>query len=427
MTEIVYDPGRLVSAAQKLDGHQSLAADIKVSAKAADMGHGFDVWGAVGRTAQLNDKYQEAANELHESLELPEKYIRKAAGSLVQTAENYRKADGKLLSKIKDVEKLLANPPKGKVMAPERPPSLSEAGPVKFDLLEDMPVISSMSKGIKKAFEEKDFADLSSFVGDAAGAGMGLATDPKGFLGGWGLTFLIDVIQPLEDALAYVTGHPEKIDDASNQWDLVGKKLSELSKKVLEIPQTDIAESVWRGPTSNQARARMTTFTEGLDDLVKQVTHVRAILGASKAVMEIAQAFIIELIVTLTRWLVATWVPAMAAAPVTFGASTASAAGVTGIQATIAFQRASAMIRKVRNVLIRLSTLLRHLARHAAENKRGIDALTGFGTSVLVSTPFKMAGTAWQGFIGDGGSSEGIRSKLNPGDVPAAAPPPKET
>ncbi|GAA4231466.1 hypothetical protein GCM10022254_28730 [Actinomadura meridiana] len=150
-----------------------------------------------------------------------------------------------ILNKIKSVEKLLADAPKGKAITPERPPSLSEAGPIRFDALEDMPVISSLGKGVQKAFEEKDFADLASFTGDALGSALGLAgfaplrmdASPMTFLASWGLTFLIDVIQPLEDALAYVTGHPEKIDDASNQWEVVGQKLEELSKKVLEIPR----------------------------------------------------------------------------------------------------------------------------------------------------------------------------------------------
>ncbi|TDB83307.1 hypothetical protein E1264_28985 [Actinomadura sp. KC216] len=426
MTEIVYDPAKLVSAAQKMDGYQSLAADIKASAKAADIGRGFNMWGGVGRAAQLDNWYQNAANELHESLQLPERYIHKAADSLLKTAENYRKADQQVLSNIKNVEKLLANPAKGKAMAPERPPSLSEAGPLKFDALEDIPVISSLGKGVKKAFEEKDFADLSSFTGDAISTGIGLAADPAGFLTGMGLSFLIDIIQPLEDALAYVTGHPEKIDDTSNQWELVGKKLGELSKQVQQIPQQDIAESVWKGPAADRARAHMTAFTEGLDDLAKEVTHVRAILGASKTIMEVAQAFMIDLISTLVDWLIAIWVPAMAAAPVTAGASTASAAGATGIQATVAFQRASAMIQKVRNVLIRLSTLLRHLARYAVENRRGIDLLSGWALSTGINAAFKSGGAAWQGVAGGGGSPEEIRTRLDPGGFPGPVSPPRQ-
>ncbi|MFD0856944.1 WXG100 family type VII secretion target, partial [Actinomadura adrarensis] len=227
----------------------------------------------------------------------------------------------KIIERLKAIERALEAGPTGEATH-QTPESLSQAGPLRFDGLEDIPVISSFAKGTQSA-SEGQFADLISFSGDAAGAGIGLAMDPAGFLIRAGLQFLIDVIQPLEDALAYVTGHAERIDTAANKWGDVAKRLDGLAKEFRDVPAKTISEDLWSGPAATTSRARMSQFADGLDALAKEMLHLKALLGASKTLMELAQSFMIELIVTLVQWLLIVWPPAMAAAVPTGGGSVA--------------------------------------------------------------------------------------------------------
>ncbi|MGI5166789.1 hypothetical protein ACQEU3_20795 [Spirillospora sp. CA-253888] len=423
MTEILFTAQALVDAAKRVDDLESAAADMRASADTAGPGDGLGWWGLIGNAVQLHSWYEGAAKEVHENVKLTEPFLRKYGTSLLQSAENYRKADKEILRKIKEVEKLLASGPTGTAKH-ERPSSLREAGPLRFDGLEDIPTVSSFAKGVKSA-SEGEFADLVSFGGDGWATYAGIAatsSNPADFLIRAGLTFLIDVIQPLEDALAYVTGHPERIDTAANKWGGVAKQAEELAKSCCAIPDNALTETVWSGPSAKRSRNRMYEFANGVDALGKEMTHLKAILGMSKTVMEVAQSFIIELIALFIQWLIAVWPAAMAAAVPTGGGSMAAAGAATATWAARAVALATRMIQKLRVMLFRIGQLLSRVAAKAAQE--GPKALMSWLTGNVAVLP-KLAGPAQDAWRGGGGTQGDIRQKLNPNDMPPPSTPPQ--
>jgi len=85
---------------------------------------------------------------------------------------------------------------------------------------------------------------------------------------------------------------------------------------------------------------------------------VVAITTASKALMEVAQLFVLSLIGTLIAWLVYTWVPALAAAAPTMGASVAAATAATEVETAVTVGRATVFVVRVISILKRLRTVL---------------------------------------------------------------------
>jgi hypothetical protein len=241
---------------------------------------------------------------------------------------------------------------------------------IRFDPTKDIPVISSgpisALEGYKKYQEEGDWAELTNISAAAADLGINVVTylaDPLNFLIGAGLGFLIDVIQPLEDALGLVTGNPERMEAEVSKWERVEKALGPLAEEIRSAANEGLIS--WEGKAAEAAKTRFNLFADGVEAAGEEVKQVVSILNIAKTVMDIAQAFVISLMATFVEWLVWTWVPALAAAGPTFGASTAAAGAATTAQAGIVTSRLSAFITKVVLILRRLRRVLfrMHLRR----------------------------------------------------------------
>jgi hypothetical protein len=234
---------------------------------------------------------------------------------------------------------------------------------IRFDPSKDIPVISSgpisAYEAYKKYQEEGDWAELTNIAAAAADLGINVVTymaDPLNFLIGAGLVFLIDVIQPLEDALGLVTGNPERMETEVSKWERIEKALKPLADEIRASANEGLIS--WEGKAAEAAKTRINLFADGVEAAGNEVKQIVSILNIAKTVMDIAQAFVISLMATFVEWLVWTWTPALAAAGPTFGASTAAAGAATTAQAGIVMSRLSAFLTKVVMILRRLRRVL---------------------------------------------------------------------
>ncbi|GAB3504842.1 hypothetical protein [Amycolatopsis cihanbeyliensis] len=272
----------------------------------------------------------------------------------------------------------------------------------------------------------------SGFIQSLAGAGLGIATDPIGWLVGQGLNFLISVVQPLEDAIHFVSGDGPALAQAAENFDAIGKGVIELRKTFEEELKNSL--QTWGGDAAEAAGTRLGEFAKGIDGVAGQAGEVSQLLQMSSMVMTVIEEFIKALLTEFVTWLIMIWIPALAAAVPSFGASTAAAGTATTAKAASAGSRVSRTIAKLRKLLDDIMAFLRSLRtrmgnvrtafKQAMDTKRmqrGLAdlELQGVGGSPLAKPVQKLYGS--DGMIG-GRVQDGFgRSMVNQvGDTAAA-------
>lgn len=265
---------------------------------------------------------------------------------------------------------------------------------LRLDAAKDVPgfpgIPGAISAGMKWADGDSDWSELFNIagsVGDLAANAVVYAADPLNWLISAGLSFLIDVVQPLEDMLGLVTGNAERMEGEIAKWDRVAGALVPLAEEIRTATANGLL--TWEGRTADAARTRLAEFADGVDGIANDVKKVVMVLNLAKLLMEALQALIIGVLATFIEWLVFTWVAAMAAAVPTAGASTAAAGAATGVQAGIATSRGTAILSRGVGILRQLRGVLTKL--HPSTMRR-------------VQTTFqpRIAGKFTSGWIGSG-------------------------
>lgn len=90
------------------------------------------------------------------------------------------------------------------------------AGDTLAGAAKDLPLALPVSKAVKSA-GEGDYGSVASDVANFAMGAQSILEDPLNALISAGLGFLLDVIQPLKDALELVTGNPEALDEGGER------------------------------------------------------------------------------------------------------------------------------------------------------------------------------------------------------------------
>jgi len=247
-----------------------------------------------------------------------------------------------------------------------------------FDANEDIPVVSSARQTWQTLNDAifdggADRAELTSIAGGVADLGLNViiyAADPLNFLLAAGLGFLIDVVQPLQDALGLVTGNPERMDTEIAKWERVGNALGPLADEIRAAVHDGLLG--WHGKDAEAARARLNLFADGVASLTEDVNQLKLVMDVIKTLMDVAQQLVISVIATFVEYLMWTWIPAMAAAVPTAGASTAAAAAATEVEASVTTTRLTLFLQRVARLLMRLRTLLFRM--HPRLMRRGMVA-----------------------------------------------------
>ncbi len=234
---------------------------------------------------------------------------------------------------------------------------------LRFDPLGDLPAVGGAVPVVKGASHllsgDGEWSELASIAGGVADLGfsvMGYMADPLNFLISAGLGFLIDVVQPLEDMLGLVTGNPERMGTEIAKWDRVGSALAPLADEIRSAADDGLVG--WQGKAADAARQRLHEFADGVTSLTNDVGQLKMIMDLAKALMETAQGLVTGLMASFVEWLIFTWVPALAAAGPTFGASTAAAAAATTGEAATTTSRATSFIERVMQILQKLRAIV---------------------------------------------------------------------
>ncbi|KJK42446.1 hypothetical protein UK23_37215 [Lentzea aerocolonigenes] len=203
----------------------------------------------------------------------------------------------------------------------------------------------------------------SALVTSVTEFGQGMVTDPIGWLVGQGLNFLISVVQPLEDAIHFVSGDGPALQQAGENFGAIAQGISDLSTRFTEDLQSTV--TTWGGSASEAAATKLGEFAQGIDGVAGQAGELAELLMMSSMVMQVIEDVIKAILSELITWLIMIWIPALAAAVPSCGASTAAAGAATGVRIASTASRVSRIVAKLRQLLTRIMDFLRRLASKA--------------------------------------------------------------
>ncbi|MGW6936318.1 WXG100 family type VII secretion target [Lentzea sp. NPDC054927] len=203
----------------------------------------------------------------------------------------------------------------------------------------------------------------SALVTSVVEFGQGMVMDPIGWLVGQGLNFLISVVQPLEDAIHFVSGDGPALQQACENFGAIAQGISDLSTRFTEDLQSTV--TTWGGSASEAAATKLGEFASGIDGVAGQAGELAELLMMSSMVMQIIEDVIKAILSELITWLIMIWIPALAAAVPSCGASTAAAGAATGVRIASTASRVSRIVAKLRQLLTKIMDFLRNLAAKA--------------------------------------------------------------
>ncbi|GAA2691795.1 MULTISPECIES: hypothetical protein [Actinosynnema] len=186
-----------------------------------------------------------------------------------------------------------------------------------------------------------------------------VAMDPLGWLIGQGLNFLISVVQPLEDAIHFVSGDGPALAQAAENFNAIGEGVA----KLRESFDRDLSGQVqgWEGEAAEAAAERLGQFAGGVDGVAGHAGELARFLQISSMIMTVVEDVIKAILTELITWLIMIWIPALAAAIPTAGGSTAAAGAATGVRVAASAGRVARIVAKLRGFLTKIVDFLRRL------------------------------------------------------------------
>jgi hypothetical protein len=184
-------------------------------------------------------------------------------------------------------------------------------------------------------------SDGVTFVSSCMGV-TEIASDPIGWLVGEGLNFLLSIVQPLQDAIRFVSGDGPALANAAGNFGNIGTGLQDYAQKFVEDAIQSLSQ--WDGPAAEAAATKLAQFSKGIDGIAGQAGDIAQLLQISSMVMTVIEEFIKALVTEFITWLIMIWIPALAAAVPTCGGSTAAAGAATGIRGAQTGARATGQI-----------------------------------------------------------------------------------
>ncbi|WP_328648807.1 hypothetical protein OHS58_16090 [Amycolatopsis sp. NBC_00348] len=191
--------------------------------------------------------------------------------------------------------------------------------------------------------------DGAKFVGAAAGDMVTFAMDPIGWLVSHGLNMLLELVQPLQDALHQVTGDGPAIGHASENFVTIAQGFVALAEDFEKTGDTALAE--WVDDAGNAAKEALGDFSSGIRGVGSAAGSVAEVLQMWSMVMVVIEEVIKGIITELVSWLITLWLPALAASVISFGSSVAAAM-------TASIAKAASVLKKVTGYLGKFGKLL---------------------------------------------------------------------
>jgi hypothetical protein len=204
---------------------------------------------------------------------------------------------------------------------------------------------------------------------------VGMAIDPLGSLVAWGVSWLMEHVKPLKEALDWLAGNPDEIAAHAQTWGNVSKFTAEAGLSYQEAIRFETA--TWVGESGDAYREHAGAHLAVLEGISKATNGISyAVMGAGLLVglvrgivRDLIAQFVGTLAARLPQWLAEAGLTLGIGTPVVIGQVVALVAKwVNKIQGFIrallnSLRRLKPMLGKLGDILTELKALLRRLAR----------------------------------------------------------------
>lgn len=194
--------------------------------------------------------------------------------------------------------------------------------------------------------------EIDGFLSEVTGA----VQDPLSMLVGTGVEFVINYVQPVQDAIQLVTGDGPALEQSAAKFDELRTACDALATELADTFDGQLAD--WRGEAANSARSKLAEFVEGVKNTGLQSHNIAELLRMSAVLMEAAEEVIKGILTDFLTWAIATWVAALASAVPTAGASTAAATAATGVQVGITCSRTAMQVQRILRIIEMIGTVI---------------------------------------------------------------------
>jgi hypothetical protein len=211
--------------------------------------------------------------------------------------------------------------------------------------------------------------DTTSFIQSSSSTITDIATDPLGWLAGQGLNFLVSAVQPIQDAVHFVSGDGPALGVAAENFGAIATGLDQLAKNFAEVADSSLAQ--WRGDAGDAARRSLGEFAHGIGGVSAKSGDLARMLQLSSMLMSFVEDLIKAILTELITWLIMIWVPALAAAVPTCGASVATAGTASEVKLGTTTAKTTQKVSKVRELLQKILDWLQKMKAKLAASKLG--------------------------------------------------------
>jgi uncharacterized protein YukE len=138
---------------------------------------------------------------------------------------------------------------------------------------------------------------------------LGACTDPLGTVASWGVSWLIEHVKPLSDALDWLAGDPDQITAYANTWRNIADAVHASSEEFRHAVSTDLAD--WAGTSAEAYRSHADAHQQALGGIAKAADGIGMIVEGAGLLVALVRGFVRDLIaefvsilaVRLPEWL----------------------------------------------------------------------------------------------------------------------------
>jgi hypothetical protein len=151
------------------------------------------------------------------------------------------------------------------------------------------------------------------------------------------LDVVVELVQPLQDALHQVSGDGPSIGHASNNFVAIAQGFVELADDFEKTGDTALKD--WVGDAGEAARAALGDFSAGIRGIGSAAGSVAEVLQMWSMVMVVIEEVIKAIISEFVSWLITIWAPALAAGIISVGSTVAAAMTASVTKAVSVFKK----------------------------------------------------------------------------------------
>ncbi|KAF0845145.1 RHS repeat-associated core domain-containing protein [Nocardia caishijiensis] len=213
-------------------------------------------------------------------------------------------------------------------------------------------LVSSVTD-LSDAISGGSWIEVGLGVAGLAAEAVSLVVDPLGTLAGYGVGWLIEHCQPLQDALDWIAGDPAQIEAYAKTWDNVATRISEVATAQNKAVAIDVTDWTGQTATAYKSAASNTTnlLTAANTAATAAASAIRMAGGVVAAVRETVRDLVAQTVGRLAVW--------AAEALFTCGLATP----VVAVQATAYIAKTVAMIAKLFSKLAKTMAKLKPLLK----------------------------------------------------------------